>query len=110
MDLDGAWGSNKNKELLNKMILKASGLVKIQIGGGVRSIDAAIKLIENGVDRVIFGTLAVKNPEKIEQLAKKIGSEHIIVAIDYKDEKITTHGWTEQSDKDPFLFGKEIEK
>jgi len=110
VDLDGAWGSNKNKKILNKMILKASGLVKIQIGGGVRSIDAAIKLIENGVDRVIFGTLAVKNPEKIEQLAKKIGSEHIIVAIDYKDEKITTHGWTEQSDKDPFLFGKEIEK
>ena len=110
VDLDGAWGSNKNKELLNKMILKASGLVKIQIGGGIRSIDDAIKLIENGVDRVIIGTLAVKNPEKIEQLAKKIGSEHIIVALDYKDEKIATHGWTEQTNKDPFLFGKEIEK
>ena len=110
VDLDGAWGSNKNKELLNKMILKASGLVKIQIGGGIRSIDDAIKLIENGVDRVIIGTLAVKNPEKIEQLAKKIGSEHIIVALDYIDEKIATHGWTEQTNKDPFLFGKEIEK
>ena len=110
VDLDGAWGSNKNKELLNKMILKASGLVKIQIGGGIRSIDDALKLIENGVDRVIIGTLAVKNPEKIEQLAKKIGSEHIIVALDYKDEKIATHGWTEQTNKDPFLFGKEIEK
>ena len=92
------------------MILKASGLVKIQIGGGIRSIDDAIKLIENGVDRVIIGTLAVKNPEKIEQLAKKIGSEHIIVALDYIDEKIATHGWTEQTNKDPFLFGKKIEK
>ena len=110
VDLDGAWGSNKNKELLNKMISKASGLVKIQIGGGIRTIDDAIKLIEGGVDRVIIGTLAVKNPEKIEELAKKIGSEHIIVALDYKDEKIATHGWTEQTDKDPFLFGKKIEK
>ena len=110
VDLDGAWGFNKNKELLNKMISKASGLVKIQIGGGIRTIDDAIKLIENGVDRVIIGTLAVKNPEKIEELAKKIGSEHIIVALDYKDDKIATHGWTEQTDKDPFLFGKKIEK
>ena len=110
VDLDGAWGFNKNKELLKKMISKASELVKIQIGGGIRTIDDAIKLIESGVDRVIIGTLAVKNPEKIEELAKKIGSEHIIVALDYKDEKIATHGWTEQTDKDPFLFGKKIEK
>ncbi len=110
VDLDGAWGSNKNKELLNTMISKASGQIKIQIGGGIRTIDAAIKLIENGVDRVIIGTLAVKNPEIVEQLAKRVGSEHIIVALDYKDEKIATHGWTEQTNKDPFIFGKEIEK
>lgn len=110
VDLDGAWGSSKNKDLLNKMIQKASGQVKIQVGGGIRTIDAAIKLVEDGVDRVIIGTLAVKNPEKIKILAEKIGSERIIVALDYKDDKIATHGWTEQTNKDPFLFGKEVEK
>jgi len=110
VDLDGAWGSNKNKELLNKMILKASGQVKIQIGGGIRSIDAAIKLVEEGVDRVIIGTLAVNNPEIIKDLADKIGSERIIVALDYKEEKIATHGWTEKSDKNPLSFGKKIEE
>ena len=110
VDLDGAWGSNKNKELLNKMIQKASGQLKIQIGGGIRSIDAAIKLVEEGVDRVIIGTLAVNNPEVIKSLAEKIGSERIIVALDYKEDKIATHGWTEQTDKNPFSFGKKIEE
>ena len=110
VDLDGAWGSNKNKDLLNKMIQKAAGQVKIQIGGGIRTIDAAIKLVEEGVDRVIIGTLAVKNPKIIKNLADKIGSERIIVALDYKEEKITTHGWTEKSDKNPFSFGKKIEE
>ena len=110
VDLDGAWGSNKNKELLIKMIQKASGQAKIQVGGGIRTIDAAIKLVEDGVDRVIIGTLAVKSPEKIKILAEKIGSERIIVALDYKDDNIAIHGWTEQTNKDPFLFGKEIEK
>jgi len=110
VDLDGAWGASTNKELLIKMISKASGHVKIQIGGGIRTIDAAVKLIESGVDRVIIGTLAVKSPEIIKKLAEKIGKEHLIVALDYKDEKIATHGWTEQSDKDPFIFAKKIEE
>jgi phosphoribosylformimino-5-aminoimidazole carboxamide ribotide isomerase len=110
VDLDGAWGSIKNKELLNRMIHKASGQVKIQIGGGIRTIDAAIKLVEEGVDRVIIGTLAVNNPEIVNILANKIGSERIIVALDYKQDKIATHGWTEQTDKDPFSFGKNIEE
>ena len=60
VDLDGAWGSDKNKELLNKMIKKASNKSKVQIGGGIRSLDAAKELIKIGADRVIIGTLAIK--------------------------------------------------
>ena len=109
VDLDGAWGSDKNKELLKKMIKKASNKSKVQIGGGIRSFDAAIELIKIGADRVIIGTLAIKQPEIIQKLADEVGSKHIIVALDYKQGKISTHGWTEQTDKDPFSFGKKIE-
>lgn len=108
VDLDGAWGSDKNKLLLKNMIIKASDIVKVQIGGGIRTYEAAVELIEIGADRIILGTLAVKNPEIIEKLARKIGSECIIVALDYKNGRIATHGWTKQSDKNPFNFGKEI--
>jgi len=108
VDLDGAWGSDKNKLLLKKMIIKASDIIKVQIGGGIRTFEAAVELIEIGADRIILGTLAVKNPEIIERLARKIGSECIIVALDYKNGRIATHGWTKQSDKNPFIFGKKI--
>lgn len=109
VDLDGAWGSDKNKELLKKMIKKASNKSKVQIGGGIRSLDAAKELIKIGADRVIIGTLAIKKPEIIKKLAEEVGSKHIIVALDYKQGKISTHGWTKQTDKDPFSFGKKIE-
>lgn len=108
VDLDGAWGSNTNKELLKQMIKKAAKKVKVQIGGGIRNVEAAVELVKIGADRVIIGTLAIKNPEIIKILAKKIGSERVIVALDYKSGKIATHGWTEQTNIDPFTFGKKI--
>ena len=109
VDLDGAWGSDKNKKILKDMILKAKdSSLKIQIGGGIRTYEAAIDLIDIGAERVIIGTLAINQPNVIKQLADKIGSEHIIVALDYKEGKISTHGWTQQTNKDPFIYGKKI--
>ncbi|TFF85220.1 MAG: 1-(5-phosphoribosyl)-5-((5-phosphoribosylamino)methylideneamino)imidazole-4-carboxamide isomerase, partial [Promethearchaeota archaeon] len=80
IDLDGAWGSEINKELFRKMIILAKDKVKIQIGGGIRSIESAIDLINLGANRVIIGTMAIKHPQEIKILAQKIGSSHIIVA------------------------------
>lgn len=109
VDLDGAWGSDKNKELLKNMIKKArESNLKVQIGGGIRTYQAAIELINIGADRIIIGTLAIKKPEIIQKLAEEIGSERIIVALDYKGGKISIHGWTEQTDEDPFTFAKKI--
>ncbi len=108
VDLDGAWGSNINKEILKNMIKIARKKVKVQIGGGIRSIEAFKELIQLGADRIIIGTLAIKNPEIIKILASEIGSEHIIIALDYKNGKISTHGWTQQTNKNPFDFGKLI--
>ncbi|GAH01404.1 unnamed protein product, partial [marine sediment metagenome] len=104
VDLDGAWGSDKNKKTLKNMIIKASNKLKVQIGGGIRSYDQAIELINIGADRIIIGTLAVKNPEVIKKLAKTISSERIIVALDYRKGKIATHGWTVQTDKVPIII------
>lgn len=108
VDLDGAWGSDINKVLLKNMIQKASSFLKVQVGGGIRSINTATDLIELGADRIIIGTLAIQKPEIIRILAEKIGSEKIIVALDYKEGKVATHGWKEQTNVDPFSFGKSI--
>ncbi len=109
VDLDGAWGSDKNKEILKKMLRKAKDRsLKIQIGGGIRTYQAAVDLIDIGAERVIIGTLAIKQPEVIKKLSDEVGAEHIIVALDYKEGKISTHGWTQQTNKDPFMYGKII--
>ncbi len=109
VDLDGAWGSNRNVELLQRMLEVASNKVKVQIGGGIRSYETAIDLVEKGADRVILGTFAVKEPSVIKRLSESIGSERIIIALDYKQGKIATHGWEEQTNLDPFAFGKTVE-
>jgi len=90
------------------MINKASNKVKIQIGGGIRTVESAIELIKLGADRVIIGTLAVKQPETIKELVTKLGQEHIIIALDYKHGKIAISGWTEKFNETPFSFAKKV--
>ncbi|MHA1915738.1 MAG: 1-(5-phosphoribosyl)-5-[(5-phosphoribosylamino)methylideneamino]imidazole-4-carboxamide isomerase [Promethearchaeota archaeon] len=108
IDLDGAWGSGRNKEILESMIHESKFKVKLQIGGGIRTLERIFDLYEKGVDRLILGTLAIKNPEIIQTLAEKIGNEHFIIAMDYKEGKIATHGWTIQTKEDPVIYTKKV--
>lgn len=108
IDLDGAWGSKINNTLLENIIEKTGEKVKIQIGGGIRSIESALKLFDKGVDRIIVGTLAIKNPDSIPKLIKTLGAEKIIIALDYKKDKILIEGWEKEMDKSPFEFAKKI--
>jgi phosphoribosylformimino-5-aminoimidazole carboxamide ribotide isomerase len=110
IDLDGAWGSDTNKALIKTLIKKASTKLKIQVGGGIRDEDSALDLINIGVDRIILGTIALKEPKLVQKLVNMIGSDKVIIAIDYRDEKIAIQGWTKLSNKNPFSFGKKIEK
>jgi len=110
IDLDGAWGSDINKQLLHELIRKASNKSKIQIGGGIRSIESAVELIKLGADRVILGTFAIKNPQGVKELLRIIGSDKVIIAIDYRNDKVAIQGWTELSNKNPFSFGRELEE
>ena len=108
VDLDGAWGLDTNKKLLSRLIEKAIGNVKIQIGGGIRTVESAIEIINRGVDRIIIGTLAVKNPQSITELADVVGSDRTMVAIDYRNERIAVKGWVEKTVHDPFSFGRRV--
>ena len=109
IDLDGAWGSDINKKLLREMIRIAHNKTKIQIGGGIRSIESALELINLGADRVILGTFAIKNRKGVKKLLETIGSDKIIIAVDYQNEMVAIQGWTVLSNKNPFSFGRELE-
>ena len=110
IDLNGAWGSDTNKTLVRNIIKRTSSKIHIQVGGGIRDIETALDLFKIGVDRVILGTIAIRNPKLVQKLINNVGAEKIIVAIDYQDSKIAIQGWTELSGKNPFLFGKEMEE
>lgn len=93
VDLDGAFaGEAKNAKTIEK-IVKSTNL-KIEVGGGIRD-EERIKFYKNsGVSRFILGSVALKNPEFVKQMAKKY---KIAVGIDAKNGFVATEGWAEVS-------------
>ena len=98
VDLDGAVsGKSENKKTIEKILKKLKDKVKIQIGGGIRNIYDIDFWLQNSVNRVILGTLAIENPKLINRLDKRYYKK-IIVGADVRDGKIASHGWKNQSD------------
>lgn len=109
IDLDGAIeGKRLNKPVIES-IVKNFG-VETQVGGGIRSKEDATALLELGADRVILGTAAINNPSLVEELSGEFGSERIMVALDSKNGKVTTHGWVRQSPYSAVELGRKFEK
>lgn len=91
VDLDGALaGEGKNLPVI-KRILEAVKL-PVQLGGGIRNMQAIDKLLELGVSRVILGSAAVKNPQLVEEACRAYAG-HIAVGIDAKNGEVAIEGW-----------------
>ena len=100
IDLNGAKGDFSNQDYLFDIIRKTD--MKVQYGGGVRSIEKVKELVDAGIFRVIVGTQAITNPNFLEELAKLNEgrvkyAKHIVIAIDVLDEVIKYSGWLESS-------------
>ena len=95
VDLDGAL---KGEPVNGKLIEEICKLTKIrvQIGGGIRSIDRIKKLIDIGVDRVVLGTIAVEDTKFLENICSKFKNK-IAVALDVRNGFIALRGWKEQT-------------
>ncbi len=91
IDLDAAFGRGDNLSTIAE-IARATAL-PIQVGGGIRTYEAADKLLSAGINHVIFGALAFTNPEAITKILNKFGPEHVIVALDNKDGQVMMMGW-----------------
>lgn len=112
VDLDGAIeGKRKNTPIIEKIVknCKEKG-VSIQVGGGIRSFEDAVSLIDLGVSRVILGTAALQNPELVKQLSRNYGSSCVNVALDAKNGKISIKGWTEECAQTPVEMGRKFEE
>ena len=107
VDLDGAKdGSNKNHEL----VIKVANMLKIpvELGGGIRSFETIKYLLDNGVSRVILGTIAMEDEDLLKKAVEAYG-EKIAVGIDCKDGKVYGRGWLAGSDLDYIDFAKKME-
>ncbi|MDR0223155.1 MAG: 1-(5-phosphoribosyl)-5-[(5-phosphoribosylamino)methylideneamino]imidazole-4-carboxamide isomerase [Oscillospiraceae bacterium] len=96
VDLDGAKGGKKsNKDIF----LEAAENIpcKIQIGGGIRSLETAEMYLSGGVSRIIIGSAAVKNPELVRAAVREFGARRVAVGVDAKNGFVATDGWLETS-------------
>ena len=97
VDLDGAKdGFAKNLETIKK--IRNSTKMKMELGGGIRDLKTVqLYLDEVGIDRVILGTAALKDPEFLKEVLRQYGSEKIVVGVDVKNGFVSTAGWLETS-------------
>ncbi len=93
VDLDGALtGKPVNLEIIKEIINKYD--FKVEVGGGVRSLDAIRQYIEGGVEKVILGSGAIKNKEFLKEACKKFKNK-IALGLDAKDGNLFASGWKE---------------
>jgi len=107
VDLDGALQGKSSNSNIVKEILKNLKL-KIQIGGGIRTIDDVDSWVKSGVDKVIIGTAAVENKDLLKTACEKFKNK-IAVSLDVKDGFIFLSGWKKQTNILAANFLKEIQ-
>ena len=108
IDLDGAQKENPINENLIKEISKIKN-IKIQVGGGIRSLERIKKLLDFGIDKVILGTAAVESIDFLKTACEKFNNK-IALSIDVRDGFIALSGWKKQSDILATDFIKKINK
>ena len=106
VDLDGALQGKASNSNIVKEILKNLKL-KIQIGGGIRTIDDVDNWVKSGVDKVIIGTAAVENKDLLKTACEKFKNK-IAISLDVKDGFIFLSGWKKQTNILAANFLKEI--
>jgi len=101
VDLDGAFeGERANADAIDAVLSAVPDDVDVQLGGGIRTADDAVALLDRGVDRVILGTAAVENPDIVADISRT-HPDSVLVSLDAKDGEVVVSGWTEGTGLDP---------
>lgn len=109
VDLNGAIaGRPKNEKVIRAMIAAVGDKVQIQLGGGIRDLDAIESYIDAGVTYVIIGTAAVKNPGFLSDACYAFPG-HVIAGLDAKEGKVAVEGWSKLTGHDVIDLAKKYE-
>lgn len=106
VDLDGArLGKPKNLPIVSEIASRLG--IPVQLGGGIRDMKTIETILAKGIERVILGTSAVKNPELVKEALKEYGNR-IVIGIDAKDGRVAIEGWEKTSDFTAVDFAKKM--
>ncbi len=108
VDLDGAKaGRPCNGEAVRRIVERA-GAVPVQLGGGIRGLDAVEEALATGVDRVILGTAALRDPAFLREAAAR-HPQRIVVGVDARDGRVAVEGWLETSETSALDLARRVE-
>jgi phosphoribosylformimino-5-aminoimidazole carboxamide ribotide isomerase len=98
VDLDGAKaGQPVNTPAIEAIVAGVGPNIPVQLGGGIRDMDAVARALDVGISRVILGTVALREPELVREAARKYPNQ-IVVGIDARDGRVAVEGWLDVSD------------
>jgi phosphoribosylformimino-5-aminoimidazole carboxamide ribotide isomerase len=109
IDLDAAIGSGSNRHLLEQFTSRLS----CQVGGGIRSVQTAHEVLAAGARKVIVGSALVRdaqvNTAFADELARSVGAERVIAAVDSRGGQVVVRGWRESSGLTPASMMRALE-
>lgn len=108
VDLDGAKDAKLTNADLIIDVAKQSGM-KVEVGGGIRDMKAVEYYLSRGIDKVILGSAAVKNPDFVIEAVKAFG-DRIVVGIDAKNGMVCAEGWIDESEINYIELAKRMEQ
>lgn len=109
VDLNGAFAGKPRNEAAIKAVVAAVGEdIPVQLGGGIRDLDTIERYLDDGISYVIIGTAAVKNPGFLHDACGAFPG-HIIVALDARDGKVATDGWSKMTGHDVVDLARKFE-
>lgn len=97
VDLDRAFGDGDNLQVMASIVGSVPPSVRVQAGGGFRTLPAIRAAVEAGVSRVVIGTAAIKTPELLAEAADAVGAERLSVGLDALNGEVAVRGWTERT-------------
>ena len=98
VDLDRAFGDGHNLAVVRRIVARAAGRVRVQLGGGLRTADLVREGLDQGVNRAVIGTAAAIEPAVVPAALAAGGADRIAVGIDARDGRVAVRGWTETLD------------
>ena len=107
VNLDGAFSQASENLSVVRAIVEAVD-IPIQLGGGMRDVEAAGDGLALGASRIILGTVAIATPQVVADAVERFGPRRVVVGIDAREGRVATHGWTEISEVDAIDLAKQM--